>query len=156
MDLGKQRGWLLPSDFELVDREFIELVSRELEVPVDRAKQYVDLLMPEISLEELLDIYEVSELEYDTHLVHDGQAETIQYVQTKELHHILELVLSTLTKRESDVIRLRFGFVDGRPRTLEEIGKEFDITRERIRQIESKALRKLRHPSRAKYLRCFC
>ena len=59
-------------------------------------------------------------------------------------------MLSTLTAREEKVLRLRFGLEDGRPRTLEEVGKEFDVTRERIRQIEAKALRKLRHPSRSK------
>ena len=64
-------------------------------------------------------------------------------------------VLSTLTPREEKVLRLRFGLEDGRPRTLEEVGKEFDVTRERIRQIEAKALRKLRHPSRSKNSRIF-
>ena len=64
-----------------------------------------------------------------------------------------EEVLSTLTEREQKVLRLRFGMSDGRARTLEEVGKEFDVTRERIRQIEAKALRKLRHPSRSRKLR---
>ena len=64
----------------------------------------------------------------------------------------LDKVLSTLTEREAKVLRLRFGLEDGRSRTLEEVGKEFDVTRERIRQIEAKALRKLRHPSRSKLL----
>ena len=64
-------------------------------------------------------------------------------------------VLNTLTPREEKVLRLRFGLEDGRPRTLEEVGKEFNVTRERIRQIEAKALRKLRHPSRSKRLRDF-
>ena len=64
-------------------------------------------------------------------------------------------VLKTLTPREEKVLRLRFGLEDGRPRTLEEVGKEFNVTRERIRQIEAKALRKLRHPSRSKKLRDF-
>ena len=64
-------------------------------------------------------------------------------------------VLSTLTPREAKVLRLRFGLEDGRQRTLEEVGKEFDVTRERIRQIEAKALRKLRHPSRSKKLKDF-
>ena len=62
-------------------------------------------------------------------------------------------VLKTLTPREESVLKLRFGLEDGRPRTLEEVGKVFDITRERIRQIEAKALRKLRHPSRSKKLK---
>ncbi len=65
----------------------------------------------------------------------------------------LNEVLSTLTDREQKVLRLRFGMNDGRARTLEEVGKEFDVTRERIRQIEAKALRKLRHPSRSRKLR---
>jgi len=71
------------------------------------------------------------------------------------LREVIERELNTLTPREAHVIKLRFGLYDGRTRTLEEVGKEFDITRERIRQIESKALRKLRHPSRARHLRGF-
>jgi len=71
------------------------------------------------------------------------------------LHEQLKEVLETLTPREAEVLRLRFGLEDGKVRTLEEVGKEFDVTRERIRQIESKALRKLRHPSRAKKLKDF-
>ena len=69
------------------------------------------------------------------------------------LHEQLMEVLDTLTEREQKVLKLRFGLVDGRPRTLEEVGKEFHVTRERIRQIEAKALRKLRHPSRSKKLK---
>lgn len=65
----------------------------------------------------------------------------------------LEEVMATLTDREQQVIRMRFGLEDGHPRTLEEVGREFHVTRERIRQIESKALRKLRHPSRSRKLR---
>jgi len=65
----------------------------------------------------------------------------------------LEEVLHTLTDREEKVLRLRFGLDDGKPRTLEEVGKQFSVTRERIRQIEAKALRKLRHPSRSKRLK---
>ena len=71
------------------------------------------------------------------------------------LREELERQLFTLTDRERHVIKLRFGLYDGRTRTLEEVGKEFDITRERIRQIEAKALRKLRHPSRARHLKGF-
>ena len=69
------------------------------------------------------------------------------------LHEQLMEVLDTLTDREQKVLKLRFGLADGRPRTLEEVGKEFHVTRERIRQIEAKALRKLRHPSRSKKLK---
>ena len=74
---------------------------------------------------------------------------------TAILREVIEKELGTLTPREAHVIRLRFGLIDGRCRTLEEVGKEFDITRERIRQIEAKALRKLRHPSRARHLKGF-
>ncbi len=74
---------------------------------------------------------------------------------TTILREVIEKELHTLTPREEHVIKLRFGLYDGRTRTLEEVGKEFDITRERIRQIEAKALRKLRHPSRARHLRGF-
>ena len=73
----------------------------------------------------------------------------------RQLKEQLADVLKTLTPREEKVLRLRFGLEDGRPRTLEEVGKEFNVTRERIRQIEAKALRKLRHPSRSKKLRDF-
>ena len=69
------------------------------------------------------------------------------------LHEQLMEVLDTLTEREQRVLRLRFGLDDGRPRTLEEVGRQFQVTRERIRQIEAKALRKLRHPSRSKKLK---
>ena len=71
----------------------------------------------------------------------------------KFLPEEFHIFLSTLTEREQKVLRLRFGMSDGRARTLEEVGKEFDVTRERIRQIEAKALRKLRHPSRSRKLR---
>ena len=79
-------------------------------------------------------------------------AEEASYTLLREQ---LEEVLKTLTPREEEVLRMRFGLIDGKPHTLEEVGKEFDVTRERIRQIESKALRKLRHPSRSKKLRDF-
>jgi RNA polymerase primary sigma factor len=69
------------------------------------------------------------------------------------LREQLDEALSSLTEREADVLRMRFGMIDGRSRTLEEVGKEFQVTRERIRQIEAKALRKLKHPSRCKKLR---
>jgi len=72
-----------------------------------------------------------------------------------KLREELDEVLSTLTEREERVLRLRFGLIDGRQRTLEEVGKEFNVTRERIRQIEAKALRKLRSPARSKKLKDF-
>ena len=72
-----------------------------------------------------------------------------------KLRQELDDVLRTLTEREERVLRLRFGLIDGRQRTLEEVGKEFNVTRERIRQIEAKALRKLKHPSRSRKLKDF-
>ena len=97
--------------------------------------------------------------EEDSHLgdfIEDEQAQApsdlVAYSMLKEQ---LIGVLDTLTPREQKVLRLRYGIDDGRPRTLEEVGKEFNVTRERIRQIEAKALRKLRHPSRSKRLRDF-
>jgi RNA polymerase primary sigma factor len=74
-------------------------------------------------------------------------------VCNKELKKALVCALETLTEREQNVVRLRFGLEDGKPRTLEEVGVQFDVTRERIRQIENKALRKLRHPTRVKKLK---
>ena len=85
----------------------------------------------------------------------EGASEPIEAASYNLLREQLVEVLSTLTPREEQVLRLRFGLDDGHPRTLEEVGKEFDVTRERIRQIESKALRKLRHPSRSKKLKDF-
>ena len=97
--------------------------------------------------------------EEDSHLgdfVEDESSETpSDRVSTTMLKETLLVVLNSLTPREEKVLRLRYGVDDGRPRTLEEVGREFNVTRERIRQIEAKALRKLRHPSRSKHLRDF-
>ena len=97
--------------------------------------------------------------EEDSHLADfiedDNAAEPAEAASFTLLKEQLMEVLSTLTPREEKVLRLRFGLEDGRTRTLEEVGKEFNVTRERIRQIEAKALRKLRHPSRSKKLRDF-
>ena len=95
--------------------------------------------------------------EEDSHLgdfIHDTTAPTPYDAASRELlkEHMVE-VLGSLSDREQRVLRMRFGLDDGRPRTLEEVGREFAVTRERIRQIEAKALRKLRHPSRSKKLR---
>ena len=97
--------------------------------------------------------------EEDSHLgdfIPDEYApEPAEVASATILREVIERELNTLTHREAHVIKLRFGLYDGRSRTLEEVGKEFDITRERIRQIEAKALRKLRHPSRARHLKGF-
>ncbi len=97
--------------------------------------------------------------EEDSHLgdfIEDDKTQTpsdsVSFIMLKEQ---LLGVLDTLTPREEKVLRLRYGIDDGKPRTLEEVGKEFNVTRERIRQIEAKALRKLRHPSRSKKLKDF-
>ena len=78
-----------------------------------------------------------------------------QYANNELLKDEIDLVLQTLTEREEKVLRLRFGLEDGKTRTLEEVGKQFDVTRERIRQIEAKALRKLRNPVRSKKIKDF-
>uniref|UniRef100_UPI003AF0C6FD sigma-70 family RNA polymerase sigma factor n=1 Tax=Candidatus Allofournierella excrementavium TaxID=2838591 RepID=UPI003AF0C6FD len=97
--------------------------------------------------------------EEDSHLgdfiPDDDAPEPAEVASFTLLKEQLSSVLSTLTPREEKVLRLRFGLEDGRPRTLEEVGHEFEVTRERIRQIEAKALRKLRHPSRSKKLKDF-
>ena len=97
--------------------------------------------------------------EEDSHLgdfiQDEGISEPAEAASYNLLREQLVDVLKTLTPREETVLRMRFGLEDGHPRTLEEVGKEFNVTRERIRQIESKALRKLRHPSRSKKLKDF-
>ena len=97
--------------------------------------------------------------EEDSHLgdfIEDDKTQTpSDSVSSIMLKEQLLGVLNTLTPREEKVLRLRYGIDDGKPRTLEEVGKEFNVTRERIRQIEAKALRKLRHPSRSKKLKDF-
>ena len=97
--------------------------------------------------------------EEDSHLSDfiedEGSAAPADAVSQTMLKEQLTAVLNSLTPREEKVLRLRYGLDDGRPRTLEEVGREFNVTRERIRQIEAKALRKLRHPSRNKLLKDF-
>ncbi|WP_143806118.1 sigma-70 family RNA polymerase sigma factor, partial [Oenococcus oeni] len=97
--------------------------------------------------------------ENDSHLgdfIEDNEGESpIESTSDQMLKDQLEEVLGTLTEREENVLRLRFGLEDGKTRTLEEVGRVFGVTRERIRQIEAKALRKLRHPSRSKQLKDF-
>ena len=130
-----------------------EEISLELAMPVDKVREIMRVAQEPVSLETPIGEEE------DSHLgdfIQDDEAsqpsEEASYTLLREQ---LEEVLSTLTPREEQVLRMRFGLVDGKPHTLEEVGKEFDVTRERIRQIESKALRKLRHPSRSKKLRDF-
>ena len=128
-------------------------IAAELHMDVQKVEEILKIAQEPVSLET-----PVGE-EDDSHLgdfIQDDEAsqpaEEASYTLLREQ---LEEVLKTLTPREEEVLRMRFGLIDGKPHTLEEVGKKFDVTRERIRQIESKALRKLRHPSRSKKLRDF-
>ena len=130
-----------------------EEIAAEMNMPVERVREILKIAQEPVSLETPIGEEE------DSHLgdfIPDEDAsepsEAASYTLLKEQ---LVDVLSTLTPREEKVLKLRFGIEDGRTRTLEEVGKEFNVTRERIRQIEAKALRKLRHPSRSKKLKDF-
>ena len=128
-----------------------EELAKELDMPVDRVREIMKISQDPVSLETPIGEEE------DSHLgdfIQDNNVEVPADAATYTLlHEQLMDVLSTLTEREQRVLRLRFGLDDGRPRTLEEVGRQFNVTRERIRQIEAKALRKLRHPSRSKILK---
>ncbi|HLJ61193.1 MAG TPA: RNA polymerase sigma factor RpoD [bacterium] len=145
-----------------VSRQLLQELGREptpeeighiMKMPTERVREIIKIAQEPISLETPIGEEE------DSHLgdfIEDqdalAPAEAASFTMLKEQ---LEGVLETLTPRERKVLRLRFGLDDGRPRTLEEVGREFGVTRERIRQIEAKALRKLRHPSRSKRLKDF-
>lgn len=130
-----------------------EEIAEEMEMPVERVREIQKISQEPVSLET-----PVGE-EEDSHLGDFIQDDNVpvpaEAAASTLLKEQLSDVLGTLTDREQKVLRLRFGMDDGRARTLEEVGKEFAVTRERIRQIEAKALRKLRHPSRSKKLRDF-
>ena len=130
-----------------------EEIAERLDMPVDKVREIMRVAQEPVSLETPIGEEE------DSHLgdfIPDEEAPVPAEAASQTLlKEQLADVLKTLTPREEKVLRLRFGLEDGRPRTLEEVGKEFNVTRERIRQIEAKALRKLRHPSRSKKLRDF-
>ena len=130
-----------------------EQIAEKLEMPVEKVREIMRVAQEPVSLETPIGEEE------DSHLgdfIPDEDAPAPSAVASHTmLKEQLAEVLSTLTPREEKVLRLRFGLEDGRSRTLEEVGKEFNVTRERIRQIEAKALRKLRHPSRSKKLKDF-
>lgn len=136
---------------ELGREPTMEEVAEKMEVPVERVREIRKISQEPVSLETPIGEEEDSHLGdfiQDEHVAVPADAATFTL-----LHEQLMETLETLTEREQKVLRLRFGLDDGRPRTLEEVGKEFNVTRERIRQIEAKALRKLRHPSRSKKLK---
>lgn len=128
-----------------------EEIAERMEIPVERVREIMKISQEPVSLETPIGEEEDSHLGdfiQDEHVAVPADAATFTL-----LHEQLMEVLETLTDREQKVLKLRFGLEDGRPRTLEEVGREFKVTRERIRQIEAKALRKLRHPSRSKKLK---
>ena len=128
-----------------------EEIALKLEMPVERVREIMRIAQDPVSLETPIGEEEDSHLgDFIPDDDAPAPAEAASLILLKEQ---LNDVLATLTDREAKVLKLRFGLEDGRSRTLEEVGKEFDVTRERIRQIEAKALRKLRHPSRSKKLR---
>ena len=128
-----------------------EEIAKEMEIPVEKVVEIQKIAQDPVSLETPIGEEEDSHLgdfiqDEDSPAPHDAASYTL-------LKEQLEEVMNTLTPREAKVLKLRFGLEDGKSRTLEEVGREFNVTRERIRQIEAKALRKLRHPSRSKKLR---
>ena len=128
-----------------------EEIAKELDMPVDRVREILKISQEPVSLETPIGEEEDSHL--GDFIQDDNVPVPAEAAAQTLLKEQLDEVLDTLTDREQKVLRLRFGMNDGRARTLEEVGKEFDVTRERIRQIEAKALRKLRHPSRSRKLR---
>ena len=145
-----------------VSRDLLQKLGREplpeevgevMGLPKERVQEIMKIAQEPVSLETPIGEEE------DSHLgdfIQDDSIPTpVEATNQTLLHEQLDEVVSTLTEREQRVIKLRFGWDDGRPRTLEEVGKEFNVTRERIRQIEAKALRKLRHPNRSRKLKDF-
>ena len=130
-----------------------EEISAQMNMPVDKVREILKIAQEPVSLETPIGEEEDSHL--GDFIPDEGASEPSEAASFTLLKEQLVDVLSTLTPREEKVLKLRFGIEDGRTRTLEEVGKEFNVTRERIRQIEAKALRKLRHPSRSKKLKDF-
>ena len=130
-----------------------EEISEEMNMPVDKVREILKIAQEPVSLETPIGEEEDSHL--GDFIPDEDASEPAEAASFTLLKEQLVEVLSTLTPREEKVLKLRFGIEDGRTRTLEEVGKEFKVTRERIRQIEAKALRKLRHPSRSKKLKDF-
>ena len=130
-----------------------EEIGKELDMPAEKVRDILRVAQEPVSLETPIGEEEDSHL--GDFIPDDDALSPADAASQLLLREQLDDVLGTLTEREAKVLILRFGLEDGHPRTLEEVGKEFDVTRERIRQIEAKALRKLRHPSRSKKLKDF-
>ena len=130
-----------------------EEIAAEMDMPVDKVRDILKIAQEPVSLETPIGEEEDSHL--GDFIPDEDASEPAEAASFSLLREQLEEVLDTLAPREKKVLELRFGIVDGRTRTLEEVGKEFNVTRDRIRQIEAKALRKLRHPSRSKKLKDF-
>ena len=130
-----------------------EEIAKELDMPVERVREILKISQEPVSLETPIGEEEDSHL--GDFIQDDNVPVPAEAAAQTLLKEQLDEVLDTLTEREQKVLRLRFGLDDGRTRTLEEVGREFNVTRERIRQIEAKALRKLKHPSRSKRLKDF-
>ena len=128
-----------------------EEIAKEMEIPVEKVMEIQKIAQDPVSLE--TPIGEEDDSHLGDFIPDDDSPAPQESAAYTLLREQLEEVMSTLTPREAKVLKLRFGLEDGKARTLEEVGKEFQVTRERIRQIEAKALRKLRHPSRSKKLR---
>ena len=128
-------------------------IADELHMDVQKVEEILKIAQEPVSLE--TPIGEEDDSHLGDFIQDDEASQPAEEASYTLLREQLEEVLKTLTPREEEVLRMRFGLIDGKPHTLEEVGKKFDVTRERIRQIESKALRKLRHPSRSKKLRDF-
>ncbi|MFD1431857.1 RNA polymerase sigma factor RpoD [Lacticaseibacillus yichunensis] len=130
-----------------------EEIGAEMDMPTDKVREILKIAQEPVSLE--TPIGEEDDSHLGDFIEDDNATSPEDHASYELLKEQLESVLDTLTDREENVLRLRFGLDDGRTRTLEEVGKVFGVTRERIRQIEAKALRKLRHPSRSKQLKDF-
>ena len=128
-------------------------IAAELHMDVQKVEEILKIAQEPVSLE--TPIGEEDDSHLGDFIQDDEASQPAEEASYTLLREQLEEVLKTLTPREEEVLRMRFGLIDGKPHTLEEVGKKFDVTRDRIRQIESKALRKLRHPSRSKKLRDF-
>ena len=130
-----------------------EELSEEMDIPIDKIRDIIKIAQHPISLQ--APIGDKDESQFGD-FIEDRSAESPATATSYSLlREQMKSVLSTLTKREARVLNLRFGITDGSPRTLEEVGKIFNVTRERVRQIEAKALRKMRHPTRSRKLKGF-